>query len=108
MISFTCFFAPHFSAKRSEKRKKFSPEPLANNTIDEEVETGVEDNEDMVEIIHAEPEGGDRMAVSLAAQSHPDNNMIIIIFCLTCLTFLPVGMSPGPSPGIAYTQTWSR
>ena len=80
MISFTCIIASHFSANRSEERQKFSPEPLANNTIDEEVETGVEDNEDMVEIIHAEPEGGDRMAVSLAAQSHPVNNMIIIIF----------------------------
>ena len=53
--------------KRSEERKKFSPEPLANDKIDEKVETGVEDNEDIVEIIHAEPEGRDRMTVSLAA-----------------------------------------
>jgi hypothetical protein len=27
---------------------------------------------------------------------------------VTGLTFLPAGMSPGPSPDIAYTQTWSR
>ena len=73
MISFTCVIASHFSSKRSEERKKYSPEPLANNTIDVKVETGVEDNEDMVEIIHAEPEGWDRMPVSLAAQGYPDS-----------------------------------
>ena len=81
MISLSCVIASHFSANRSEKREKFSPEPLANETIDVKVETGVEDNEDMVEIIHAEPEGGDRMAVSCTAQGYPDNNnMIIIVF----------------------------
>ena len=27
---------------------------------------------------------------------------------MTFLTFLPPGMSPGSSPGIAYTHTWIR
>ena len=69
-MSFTCVIACNFFAKRSEERRKFSPEPLANDTID------VEDNEDMVEIIHAEPEGRDRMVVSLAAQGYPDINIV--------------------------------
>ena len=75
-MPFTCVVASNFSANGSEKREKFSPEPLANDTIDVKVETGVEDNENMVEIIHAEPEGGDRMAVSLAAQGYPDINIV--------------------------------
>ena len=69
-MPFTCVVAFNFSANRSEKRGKFSPEPLANDTIDVKVQTGVDDNEDIVEIIHAEPDGGDMMAVSLAAQGH--------------------------------------
>ena len=72
-MSLTYALAFHFSANRSEKREKFSPEPLANDTIDEKIEARVEDNEDIVEVIHAEPESRDRMAVSFAADCHPDN-----------------------------------
>ena len=69
-MPFTCVVASNFSANRSEKREKFSPEPLANDTIDVQVQTGVDDNEDIVEINLAEPDGGDMMAVRLAAQGH--------------------------------------
>ena len=54
-MSFTRVFAFNFSAYRSEKRENFTQEPLANDTINEKIESGVEDNENMVEIIHAEP-----------------------------------------------------
>ena len=36
-MPFTCVVASNFSANRSEKREKFSPEPLANDTIDVKV-----------------------------------------------------------------------
>ena len=73
-MPFTCVVASNFSANRSEKREKFSPEPLANDTIDVQVQTGVDDNEDIVEIIHAEPDGGQPCCTG-----SPVNNIIIIV-----------------------------
>ena len=66
--------------KRSDKSNKFSPEPFANKAVDVEVETGVENNEDMVEIIQAEPVGGHRVALSLITQRDPAKVSSSILF----------------------------
>ena len=43
---------PAQAAKPLDTEGQFSPEPLAHEAVDIKVKTGVEDNEDMVEVSH--------------------------------------------------------
>ena len=43
------------------------PEPLPHQAVDVEVEAGVEDNEDIVEVSNTEPESWDRIFSSTGA-----------------------------------------
>ena len=60
-----------YHKQRSEEWQKLAPEFFANQAINEEIEAGVEDHEDMVEAIHTEPDGRDGVVARLDAQGHP-------------------------------------
>ena len=50
---------------------QLGPEPLPHQAVDVEVEAGVEDNEDIVEVSYTEPESWDRIFPSQSAVRHP-------------------------------------
>ena len=64
--------SPWKAAKPLDTKDKFSPEPLAHQAVNIKVEAGVEDNEDMVEVSHTEPEAWDGMPASLVADRHSE------------------------------------
>ena len=63
---------PAQAAKPLDTEGQFSPEPLAHEAVDIKVKTGVEDNEDMVEVGHTEPEARDGMPPSLVTDRHSE------------------------------------
>jgi hypothetical protein len=70
-ISHCCVFCWTFF---SQKRRKFSSELLAHHTVDVEVEAGVEEDEDMAEVIYTEPEGRDGVEASLDTKGYSGIN----------------------------------
>ena len=48
-------------------KPQLRPEPLPHQAVDVEVEAGVEDNEDIVEVSNTEPESWDRIFSSTGA-----------------------------------------
>ena len=56
--------------------RKLCPEPLAHDTVDAEVDAGVEDDEDGVEVLHAIPQYWDRRVPCSCASSYPEMNVI--------------------------------
>ena len=64
--------SPWKAAKPLDTKDKFCPEPLAHQAVNIKVEAGVEDNEDMVEVSHTEPEAWDGMPASLVADRHSE------------------------------------
>ena len=58
------------------------PEPLAHEAVNIKVKTGVEDNEDMVEVSHTEPEARDGMPASLVTHGHSNLFGVIQHLCI--------------------------
>ena len=69
-----CVSSPSTTDNLFETAAQLFPEPLAHQAVDVEVEAGVEDDEDVVEVCHTIPGARDRMSPSFAAGRHPENN----------------------------------
>ena len=50
--------------------RKLCPEPLAHDTVDAEVDAGVEDDEDGVEVLHAIPYSWDGKVACICTSSY--------------------------------------
>ena len=77
---------PWRAANPFDTQDKFSPEPLAHKAVYIKVEAGVEDNEDMVEVSHTEPEAWDGMPASLVADRH-SQMLSVLQYSVYCLGF---------------------
>ena len=62
-------YFPRYMFKASGE---FCPEPLAHDAVDEKVYTGVEDNEDGVEVLNTIPEGRDGVVACRCAGCHSE------------------------------------
>ena len=62
--------SPSWTTEPLDTEGKLCPEPLAHQAVDVKVKAGVEDNEDMVEVSHTEPEPWDRVSAGLAAHRY--------------------------------------
>ena len=73
---------PAQAAKPLDTEDQLSPEPLAHEAVNIKVKTGVEDNEDMVEVSHTEPEARDGMPASLVTHGHSNLFGVIQHLCI--------------------------
>ena len=73
---------PWRAANPFDTQDKFSPEPLAHKAVYIKVKAGLEDNEDMIEVSHTEPEAWDRMPASLVQTDTLKCSVINNIRCI--------------------------
>ena len=79
-----CFFLTFTSGRATisfHQEDQLCPKPLAHQTIDVEVEAGVEDNEDMVEVSHTVPKPRNGMSTRLATDRHSEMSSFIPLLC---------------------------
>ena len=74
LLAILCLFlpSPPPTSNSSDTASQLCPEPLPHQAVDVEVEAGVEDDEDVVEVSDTEPGGWYRVFTSTGTLFYPE------------------------------------